>query len=578
MYWHSKKIALILGIISAALAGCVTMFPPKAFTTNIRTLNQGWDEKDRALFYRTSQGTFSIPLNWMMALEQPGFGEQPLLMEPDYISGLGFMFAGEVDSGKAKGLPIGFAVTADPKTGQDFVGFTCAACHTGQINYTDPNDGQLKAFRVDGGASLHALDKYRLVLVASIIKTHKNPARFDRFAKRILGENASEEARNKLQEALRNAVKTGLKNGLTEAFEHTYPVEEGYGRLDALQRISNTVFGYDLENMDNLRPGSGPVSYPHVWDIWRLDWVQWNGSVRQPMARNVGEALGVFAKLNLTEKDKLFESTVPVRNLYAIEETLKKLHPPQWPEDVWPLDQQKVAQGKELFEKHCVSCHGVKVIKGTQEWRVTMLPYTTIGTDRTTAENFINYRVDASAIGGPKEADQAFGLQFMTEKVMKDRYKREGVTAAEKPLLDGFGRTNVVRAPCGYKARPLHGVWATAPFLHNGSVPNLYELLSPQDERSTRFDVGSYMFDPVKVGYVTRVPNGTVYDTTKQGSSNLGHMFDNVTGSIGPRLTEEERYAIIEFIKSYQLEDLPSKNVSRPTSYPCDDTTPIYGN
>ena len=128
-------------------------------------------------------------------------------------------------------------------------------------------------------------------------------------------------------------------------------------------------FAYDLEDMKNLRVGDGPVSYPHLWDIWRLDWVQWNGSVRQPMARNIGEALGVSAYLNLTDKNKLYDSSVPVKNLYKIENTLQKLQAPKWPEDIWPLDREKIAKGKKLFEENCTSCHGVHVIKGTNEWR-----------------------------------------------------------------------------------------------------------------------------------------------------------------------------------------------------------------
>jgi hypothetical protein len=209
-----------------------------------------------------------------------------------------------------------------------------------------------------------------------------------------------------------------------------------------------------------------------------------------------------------------------------------------------------------------------------------MLSNKQIGTDPTTSDNFANYRVDASKLGGSQSADQAFGLYFMTDKVMQNRYKAEGVTAKEKPLLDGNGRKNLVRAPCGYKARPLHGIWATAPFLHNGSVPNLYELLSPYNERSKTFDVGSYMFDPVKVGMVTNVANFTKFDVSLKGSSNSGHIFDdvkNMEGVIGRKLSEEEKYAIIEFLKSYKYGDIEPETVARPTSYPCSDTNKTYG-
>jgi len=576
MKFINPKIITFI-VVALVASACMTLFPRNEFTKEIRYLDQGWSKEDRTLYYRTSQGTFTIPLAWMKALEQPGFGENDLLMEPGFMSKMGFMYAGDNDMGLAKGLPIGFAVTNDPETNQPFIGFTCASCHTGQLNYKDPNTNEIKAIRIDGGASMHALDKFRTVLITSIVETHTKLDQFERFAARILGDNATHDNKVKLQQALKNAVEKGFKTGLTEAIKDIYPVEEGYGRLDALQRISNTVFGYDLENIHNLRVGNGPVSYPHVWDINKLDWVQWNGSVRQPMARNVGEALGVFAKLNLVDEDKLFDSSVPVRNLYKIEETLKKLKAPQWPEDIWPLDMQKVAHGKKLFKKNCTSCHGEKVINGTDEWRVTMLSYDQIGTDPTAAKNFENYRVNSSKIGGPTEADQAFGLHFITEQVMQNRYKAESVTPYERPKFDGNGRRNLVRAPCGYKARPLHGIWATAPFLHNGSIPNLYELLSPQNQRSRTFDVGSYMFDPVKIGYKTNVRNVTRFDVTKQGSSNKGHIFDDAPGAIGSKLTEEERFAIIEFLKSYKYGDLETEIVSRQRTYPCSNTNKIYG-
>src|SRR5262249_54013441 len=82
-----------------------------------------------------------------------------------------------------------------------------------------------------------------------------------------------------------------------------------------------------------------------------------------------------------------------------------------------------------------------------------------------------------------------------------------------------------------YKARPLNGVWATAPYLHNGSVPNLWELLSAS--RNPSFQVGSRIFDPVKVGFD---PSGSfTFDTTVPGNYNTGHPF-------GTSLTDPEKW------------------------------------
>ena len=115
-------------------------------------------------------------------------------------------------------------------------------------------------------------------------------------------------------------------------------------------------------------------------------------------------------------------------------------------------------------------------------------------------------------------------------------------------------RPNGVRAPLSYKVRPLNGIWATAPYLHNGSVPNLYALLSPVSERPTKFYLGNREYDPVNVGYRSEeFPGGFEFDTTIRGNSNAGHQFTdapNELGRIGRLLTPEERRALIEYLKT----------------------------
>jgi hypothetical protein len=104
-----------------------------------------------------------------------------------------------------------------------------------------------------------------------------------------------------------------------------------------------------------------------------------------------------------------------------------------------------------------------------------------------------------------------------------------------------------------YKAAPRDGVWATPPFMHNGSVPNLYEMLIPARERTKKFYIGRE-FDPVKVGLDTSGKSGGfLLDTELRGNSNAGHSFEDGprgNGVIGPLLTEEQRWALVEYLKS----------------------------
>jgi hypothetical protein len=99
-----------------------------------------------------------------------------------------------------------------------------------------------------------------------------------------------------------------------------------------------------------------------------------------------------------------------------------------------------------------------------------------------------------------------------------------------------------VRVALPYKGRPLNGIWATAPYLHNGSVPNLDELLKPPAERIPQFRLGSREFDPVKVGFVNE--GDFEFDTTLPGNSNSGHTYG------GRVFSTEERQQLIEYMKS----------------------------
>jgi len=153
-------------------------------------------------------------------------------------------------------------------------------------------------------------------------------------------------------------------------------------------------------------------------------------------------------------------------------------------------------------------------------------------------------------------------LPFLVTQTIQKGYRDLGLSDSLQKVWNGM-RPNEVRAPLAYKARPLNGVWATAPYLHNGSVPTLFQMLSPHSERDETFHVGNREFDPMNVGYVTtRVKGGFKFDTSVKGNSNYGHLFEGDfdprtvnwdtlrTGVIGPFLPEPERKAIVEFLKT----------------------------
>ncbi|APC18086.1 hypothetical protein BLL42_21030 [Pseudomonas frederiksbergensis] len=586
-----RVLLLIITLLAVALAVVLyyvanPKLPVYTPVEQVHYLEQ-WDTADRQTYYFTPQGAQvkGLRYNWFTALELP-FSEQRFAV-PEYLARFGFLVdpAQKTTLNNPGNLPVGFARHQNPGSKEEFLDITCAACHTGELRFK----GQ--AVRIDGGSAQHVLPSsvptlrggsFGQALVASLASTYYNPWKFERFAHNVLGQDYDAQ-----YSQLRQDFKTSLDSFLRAAWNDThrglYPTEEGPGRTDAFGRIANASFG-DAISPNNYRVANAPVDYPQLWDIWSFDWVQWNGSAQQPMARNIGEALGVGATLNFFDAagqplkgDDRYPSSVRVRDLQLIEETLKRLKPPAWPEALLgSIDKPLAAKGRTLFGENCAGCHVPKVTatNGRPEQNLKMLPVDVIGTDPSAANNIADHRFDLSALKwdlaelakldvklhptptGPPDLSKlsvAKGLAYVTAFVENRAYRDANVTAEERPAMDGLGLPIGVRELRAYKARPLAGVWATAPFLHNGSVPNIYQLLSPQDERATTFYKGTFEYDPQHLGYRTEAfSNGFVFDTQITGNHNSGHEFrtgQRGNGVIGRLLQPQERWALLEYLK-----------------------------
>ena len=533
--------------------------------------DQHWSANQRAWFYHTPQGTELLPYKWYLALEQPKvrlFGTVPKFSDPAYLARFGFL----TDAASATnpgGLPVGFAVdtVVDPESGEtvQVVGLTCAACHTGQLDY------QGKGVRIDGGTAGADLASFQTELGYAVAFTDKIPFRFDRFARAVLGENASSEDKKKLKTDFEKVLNAGLAESDAATKGNLYASMGGFGRTDALGRIGNYVFGTELDNA-NLRVADAPVKFPPLWYTSWFDWVQYNASIQQPMVRNIGEALGVRARVNLVDPGKLYQSTVNVSNIWKMEEQLagptafEGLKPPAWPSEVFgAIDQAKAQKGAVLYKQRCERCHMPEVksaeIQDNQYWeaglagkrflKLNVVPLEVIGTDPREATNWAQRTAVTDKLGlGTVAATD--GLRVVTTKIRDINYDAMKLTPEQRMEWNGY-RADGVAAPLGYRARPLEGLWATPPFLHNGSVPNLYQLLLPADQRDKTFYVGSREFDPKNVGFTTaKFDGGFLFDTSTAGNSNAGHEFRNGSGKgvIGPELSDDERWAIIEYLKT----------------------------
>jgi hypothetical protein len=260
-----------------------------------------------------------------------------------------------------------------------------------------------------------------------------------------------------------------------------------------------------------------------------------------------------------------WRTSVQIKNLIWMESVLKTLKAPTWPSQVLgPIDQARAARGSELFTQNCASCHGIHELPDGQ-WDVHVVSLSYIGTDPNQATNWAARTYDASKLGlGTVHATALGGL---INTIRKQLYADAAIPASEQQ-----GDVTLM-APCGYKARPLIGVWATPPFLHNGSVRTVFDLLS--DTRPKSFRYGSRNFDPVNLGYTEDdSANPAVLDTSLPGNSNAGHWWTddlNRPGRIGPRLSDAQKHAIIEFLKAATYENYPRVKVATMHPVACAD-------
>jgi Cytochrome C oxidase, cbb3-type, subunit III len=542
----------------------------------VQFANQNWTPDQRTWFYHSPQGTELLPYKWFLALEQPKIkfvGEVPKFSDTTYLAGFGFL-PDPAGPQNPDGLPVGFAkdTITDVNTGQkvEVVGLTCAACHTGQLEY------QGKGVRIDGGQATLDLASFQTELGYAVAFTDKIPLRFDRFAKAVLGENASSEDKQKLRQEFEAFLNAGLDEKNAADSGKLYQAAGGFGRTDALGRIGNYVFGTELDNA-NLRQANAPANFPPLWYTSWFGWVQYNASIQQPMVRNIGESLGVRARVNLTDPARLYRSTANIKGQWETESLLagptafNGLKSPAWPEAVFgPIDQAKAQKGAELYKQQCQHCHLPPVnspeLQDPKYWeagqqgktflKLNVIPLDEIGTDPREATDWAS-RTAVTGVLGLGIVSAAEGLRAVTGKIRDMNYDAMNLTPEQREEWSGYRDPGVV-APLAYRARPLGGLWATPPFLHNGSVPNVYQLLSPADRRDKTFYVGSREFDPKLVGYSTAKIDGAFEFQTDQpndphpGNSNAGHEFSDRSGKgvIGRELTDDERWAIIEYLKT----------------------------
>lgn len=332
----------------------------------------------------------------------------------------------------------------------------------------------------------------------------------------------------------------------------------GYGRADDFGTARVELFaGW---NEKNMVPVNAPVSTPPLWNIDKLEWLHWNANSNSVIQRSIGEAIGVGATFDA----ETFATSVNIVNQMLVEQQIQKLTPPKWPDAIFGVpDDAQVKQGAKLYEVHCVRCHSPEGVNKQGLWVIKLNTLDEVKTDPMVAENFDRpvYRPDGTTVSfAAAIATLLDELQKKARSSMSPEHQQLMDTLEKNRLPVKWRDTMTATGGPVYPARMLEGVWATAPYLHNGSVPTLYHLLLPAAERPKTFVVGSQEFDPKTVGFVWEAQNVKSsagqslfeLDTTHAGNSNFGHEY-------GVDLSEDDRWALVEYLKVHQDPVLPAK-------------------
>jgi len=287
---------------------------------------------------------------------------------------------------------------------------------------------------------------------------------------------------------LMHNVRAGLH--IPDQIPSTLPPASGPGRNDAFGLLALSLFG-------TPQPYS-PVKFGIVWNLAERRWVHWDGNTESPIARNLLASLGLGAPLI---GRRGWVDYALVKRQTDLSEGIRA---PRWP---FAVDDAAAARGRGLYQARCAGCHD------GQESDARLHAAMDVGTDPTRANLFT-----------PALA-QRFNA-FLAE-VEVEGYQR--------PASPG------VRSTGKYWSPTLAGVWARAPYLHNGSVRTLADLLTPPAERPSSWQRGSPRYDTTALGYTDEGPYR--FDTRTPGNSNTGHAF-------GTDLTPAEKRDLLEFLKT----------------------------
>ena len=423
---------------------------------------------------------------------------------PDKLPGPGYASLGLIYE-PGKDLPIG--VSKRHVTGMDRVFLNCAVCHTSTVRATPQSAPRIVLGMPANGFDLMRFKEFFFACAAD--------ARFTPEV--IIPQIQTLRAQRGLRglswldrQLVYPAAIYIMRDRLLMlkprfAFsEHQPPW--GPGRVDTFNS-AKAIFNFPW---DKVAPEEmiGTADFPSIWNQGPRRGMQlhWDGNCSRVEERNRSAAFGTGTT----------PPTVDEASLKAIENDLLDFKPPAY---AYPINAALAARGAPIYQRYCAQCHGKSGSDFSGEYVGKVAPIAEIGTDR--------WRLDSYTYT---------------------------LAVNQGSLYAGYDqyRFRHFRKTYGYANMPLDGIWLRAPYLHNGSVPTLHDLLMPAAQRPKVFYRGYDVYDPVKVGFISTVAAEGArhyfrFDTALPGNGNQGHDGEQ----FGTRLPASDKSALLEYLKTF---------------------------
>lgn len=517
---RAAHVALALAVLGTLYFGWrLSRDEPESFASGAMQFKYGSTGGDK---------NFGIPYPIWEVLPVLFKDKLPKGREDQGWGAFGFISETFTDTDERPRQPRPIGTTLRNYMGIERIFLNCAACHAGAVT---PAPGGQHVVVLGMPANTVDLEGFQNFLVAIA-----NDPRFtaDDILKAIDDQNVEIDLINRL--ALRFIGVQQMKDliiGIGKRFEFTMAEPAfGPGRFDTFSP-AKALMAWPFENIP-AHERIGVVDFPSVWlqDKKRSMWLHWDGNNNKLEERNRSAAFGTGANFPLLDR----------ASVKRMEEWLLTAKPPGFADTLKvTIDAAKAARGKVLYESTCANCHGATGTDFTGAFVGKTTPIEEIGTDR---YRFDNYSYD----------------------LMLNQSTLYAGNAEER--FQNFRKSD------GYANMPLDGLWLRAPYLHNGSVPSLRDLLKKPAERPAMFYRGYTVYDPVDVGFVSRpdqIPDaakpqlfcyatnaaglaqcganapdnrGTCDTETCKGNGNSGHDY-------GTSLPDADKDALIEYLKTF---------------------------